>query len=320
MKKEAIVLAVIFGALLLYLVFHQSDNIHYQLPEISKIPQKTISKIEITKDADKIILTRKDDKWLIIPEKYPADSGMVNQIIDIVNNLSVTALVSESENYLRYELDEKNRIHVKAFTGDDVKREFYIGKTAPSFNHTFIRLEKDPRVYHARDNFRAKFDQTADNLRDKTALSFNMNDIQEVIIEKEKRQMTFMKKQLPAELNANKSKKPDQKEIAPEVKQIWQDVSGKNIEDMKINNFLSTLSTLRCKNYLAGQNKEDLKNLIFNAKLKGTNEYSISIFSVEKSKEEYPATSSQNDYPFTIDKTTADSILSAFDEKEEKKS
>jgi hypothetical protein len=315
MKKESIILAVIFVALVLYLVFHKSDNIHYQLPKISKISQKTISKIEIEKDADKIILTLKDGKWLIMPEQYPADSGMVNQIIDIVNNLSVTALVSESENYLRYELDEKNRIHVKAFAGDDVKREFYIGKTAPSFNHTFIQLEKNPRVYHARDNFRAKFDQTADNLRDKTALSFNMNDIQEVTIEKEKRQMTFMKKQIPGEINANKSKTPDQKEILPETKLVWLDDSGKNIEELKINNFLSALSGLRCKNYLTNKTKEELKNSIFTAHLKGIKEYSISIFAIEKNKEEYPATSSQNDYPFTIEKTTADSILSVFDEK-----
>jgi hypothetical protein len=320
MKKEYTILAGIFVALLLYLVFHKSDNIHYQLPKISKISPKTISNIEIEKGADKIILTLKDGKWLIMPEQYPADSGMVDQIIDIVNNLSVTALVSESENYLRYELDEKNRIHVKAYTGDDKKREFYIGKTAPSFNHTFIRLEKDPRVYHARDNFRAKFDQTADNFRDKTALSFNMNDIQEVIIEKEKRQLAFMKKQIPIEINTNKSKSPDQKKILPETKTVWRDASGKNIEELKINNFLSALSGLRCKNYLTNNTKEELKNSIFTAHLKGLKEYSITIFAIEKNKEEYPATSSQNDYPFTIDKTTADSILSAFDEKEEKKS
>jgi uncharacterized protein (DUF1499 family) len=319
MKKEYILLAVIFVLLLSYLAFHQSDNIHYQLPVISKIPPKSISKIELTKDADKITLARKDDKWLMIPEQYPADSGMVNQIIDIITNLSVTALVSESENYLRYELDEKNRIHVRAFVGDDIKREFYIGKTAPSFNHTFIRLEKDPRVYHAGENFRAKFDQTADKLRDKTALSFNMNDIQEVIIEKEKKQITFMKKQIPAGINTSKAKTPDQKEVSPETKPVWQDANGNNIEDLKINSFLLTLSGLRCKNYPADKKKEDLKNPIFTAKLKGAKEYSISIFAVEKNKEEYPAASSQNDYPFSIEKSTADSILTIFDKKEEKK-
>jgi len=45
MKKEYILLAVIFVLLLLYLAFHQSDNIHYQLPEISKIQPKTIDRL-----------------------------------------------------------------------------------------------------------------------------------------------------------------------------------------------------------------------------------------------------------------------------------
>lgn len=320
MKKEYILLAVIIAALSLYLVLHKPDTIHYQLPDLSTIQSKVISKMEIVKDGTTIGLVKKDDKWLIAPEQYPADGEMVRQMLDVIDDLVVTALVSESENYVRYELDDKNQIHVKAFKGDAVIREFYVGKTAPSFNHTFIRLQKDPKVYHARNNFRSKFDQTVESLRDKTALSFDQNELQEIVIEKEKQQITFVKNQIPVEQKTDTAEKPNQTETAPETKPVWQDASGNDIDQSKIDNFLSRLSKLKCKHYLATKTKDDMKDSIYTAHLKGANEYSISLFTMDEGSEEYPAISSQNNYVFAIDKSTADSIISAFDEKEVKKS
>ncbi|RJP75977.1 MAG: DUF4340 domain-containing protein [Desulfobacteraceae bacterium] len=317
MKKEYIILAVIIAALTLYLVFHKPDNIHYQLPRLSVIQQNVISKIEIIKDGKTLGLIKKDDKWRIVPEQYPADTEMIRRMLDVIDDLAVTALVSESENYVRYELDDKNRIHVKAFKGDDIIREFYIGKAAPSFNHTFIRLQTDPKVYHAGNNFRSGFDQTMESLRDKTVLSFHQNDIHEVLIEKGQQQIAFVQKQIPVEKKAESAEKPNQNTIAPETKQVWQDASGKDMDLLKMNTFLSRLSKLKCKKYLTDKTRDDLGDAICTVHLKGPNEYSISLFAMDEDNQEYPAISSQNDYIFALDKTTADSIIAAFDEKKE---
>jgi uncharacterized protein (DUF1499 family) len=317
MKKEYIILAVIIAALSLYLVFHKPDNIHYQLPELAGIQQKLISKLEIIKDGKTLALMKKDDQWRIVPEQYPADGEMVHQILDVIDDLAVTALVSESENYLRYELDDKHRIHVKAFKGDDIVREFYIGKAAPSFNHTFIRLQTDPKVYHAGDNFRSRFDQTVESLRDKTVLSFHQNDIHEVVIEKGEQQFAFAQKQIPIEKKTESAEKPNQNTIAPETKPVWQDASGKDMDLLKMNAFLSRLSKLKCKKYLTDKTRDDLGDVICTVHLKGANQYSISFFAMDEDNAEYPAISSQNDYAFALDKTIADAIIAAFDEKKE---
>jgi hypothetical protein len=318
-KKEYIILVAIIAVLSLYLAIHKPDEIHYQLPELSQIPQKEISKVEITKEAETVILIKKNDKWLLDPNQYPADMEKVKKILDVIADLSVTALVSESENYVRYELDENSRIHVKAYKGERLKREFYIGKTAPSFNHTFIRLRNDSKVYHARENFKSDFDQTVEAMRDKTVLTLEQNEIQEINIIKGDKQLTFAKKHITVEIKTDKETKKEKTDTPPETSPVWQDASGKNVGDSKVNNFLSTMKNLRCNKYLEGKIKDELKEPIYIVHFKGVEDHSLSIFAKEKD-EDYPAISSQNGYAFVLESSTADKILSTFDEKKEEKS
>ena len=315
MKKEYIILAAVIVLLSLYLIFHKQDRIHYQLPVLDKIGKKTITRIEMTKGDNAIQLEKQGDGWLISPENYPADKEKINQILDVIDDLTVTALISESESYTRYELDDANRIHVKAFAGDVLKREFYIGKAAPTFHHTFVRLANDPKVYHGRNNFRSRFDQTVEGLRDQSVLSFQQQDIQEITIENAVA-MTFTKKQIPVAVKTDDAEKPI--ESSP-MKEVWQNGSGQEVESSKINPFLARLSNLRCQRYLTtGKTKEDLGKPVYSVRLKGAQDYALSIFAADEESSEYPAVSSQNNYPFAMDKTTAESIINAFAEKKEK--
>jgi len=315
-KKEYIILAAIIVGLSLYITIHKSDKIHYTIPEMGAVSQKDITKIEISKKNESIILTRKDDKWMIGPEAYPADSGKINNILDILDDLSLTALVSESENYVRYDLSEDQRIHVRAFQGDALKREFDIGKTAPSFRHTFVKIDKDPKVYHARENFRSYFEQSIDSLRDKAVLSFDQNDIQEISISKGNQSLAFSKKQIPVENKPDKNSKEEVKSQQPETKTAWQDGEGKTVESSKINSLLSLLSDLKCKRYLSDK-KEDLKEPLYTVHLRGIEEQSLSIFKKGTDEsQEYPAISSLNRYAFTLEASKVENMTSVLENKE----
>jgi hypothetical protein len=315
MKKEYIILAAIIIGLSLYLTIHKSDKIHYTIPEMATVPQKDITKIEISKKNESITLTRRDDKWVIGPNAYPADSGKINKILDILDDLSLTALVSESKNYVRYDLGEDQRIHVRAFGGDAIKREFDIGKAAPSFRHTFVKIGKDPKVYHALENFRSYFEQSVDSLRDKAVLSFDRNEIQEIAITKENQSLAFSKKQMPVEGKPDKDSKKEEKSLQPETKTIWQDSEGKTVEESKINSLLSFLSDLKCKRYLTG-GKEDFKEPIYTVHLRGIEEQSLSIFKKETDEsQEYPSISSWNPYAFVLENSRAENIMSVFEKK-----
>ncbi|MBW2251827.1 MAG: DUF4340 domain-containing protein [Deltaproteobacteria bacterium] len=167
-KKEYIILAVIIAALLLYLSQRKTDRTLYKLPDVPEISNSNITKIEINKNSTPIILSKEGDLWTIGPKKYPADTLKVKNMLDVMGKLTLTALVSESKSYNRYNLDDDNKITVKAFDKDKLKLEFDIGKAASSFRHTFVKIAGDERVFHARGSFMGKFDKTVDDLRDKT--------------------------------------------------------------------------------------------------------------------------------------------------------
>ena len=182
LKKEYIVLVLIIIALSAYLYMRSADRTLYQLPQIPPINEKDLTKLEITSGKATIVLNKKDDKWYIEPSEYSTDANKVKGMLEAIKNLSLTALVSESKDYNRYELEEGQKINVKAYQGDNLKLDIDVGKTASSFRHTFVRPSGDERVFHARGNLKNAFDVTVDMLRDKTVLSLKPAEIQQLNI------------------------------------------------------------------------------------------------------------------------------------------
>lgn len=315
LKREYVILAAVMLALVSYLVFRQTDRTHYQLPNLPEVAANKISKLEIEKSGDWIVLNQKDNRWFIGPQDYPADAGKVNEMLDTIKNLSVTALVSESRNYGRYDLDDSKKISVKAWSGNTLSREFAIGKAASTYRHTHILLASDPNVYHAEGNFRNTFDQTVDNLRDLGVLAFDHNTIHELEITEDQKTTVVSRKELPVAESEDK-KSDTEASGPPETKTVWQTADGQTVDTSRLNSLLSTLSRLKCEKYLDEGKKDQLKNPIWALTLKENNKlYALSIFA--KSDEEdqnYPALSSENAYPFLLSGFQVDNMKKNIDE------
>ena len=318
-KKEYIILAVIIAALLLYLSQRITDRTLYQLPDVPEISNSDITKIEINKNSTPIFLSKEGDRWTIDPKKYPADTLKVKSILDVMEKLTLTALVSESKSYNRYNLDNDNKITVKAFDKDTLKLEFDIGKAASSFRHTFVKIAGDKRVFHARGSFRGKFDKTVDDLRDKTVLAFKLNEIDAIHITNGDKEISFSRTESPVEVKELKeadtsNPKPQQTEIT------WQNASGKKGVNSKINRLLTTLSDLSCDKYLSDRSKDEFTDPVYTILLKGSKEYKLSVFEkLDKDNEDYPAISSENNYPFILTGSQVKSIMEDPGEMLEKK-
>jgi len=321
-KKEYIALIVVIVALVAYLVFHKTDRTHYQLPDVPKVSEKKISKLEITTKGEKILLNKKGDDWFIGEKAYLADKGKVNDILDVLGNLSVTTLVSESKNYVRYELDDEKKILVTAWSGGDLSRELEIGKAASTYQHTFIKLAGDPNIYHARGYFRMKFEKSANDLRDKAVLSFKEDEIKAVEIYKDQSTTLISHKETISEKKEEKgteSEKDAQKQFE------WQTADGKVMEASKVKDLISYFTDLQCEAYIEDKNKEDMadKDPTVRITLKGEKDYSLSVFATDKEKEDNkPAVSSMNPYPFFVTGSTVEKIddkIKALLNPEEKK-
>ena len=300
-KKEYIVLIVVILALGLYVFFRTPDRSQYQLPRLPEVDAAAITKVEIDKPDTSIVIEKEGDEWHLVPKGYLADTNRVKTMLETIQGLTVTALVSESKSYGRYDLGDDKKITVKAWIGDKLGREFDLGKAAASFRHTFVKWPGDGRVYHARGNFRATFDQNVDSLRDKLVLSFDQAGIEEIRIIQGQQELVLVRTQLPVEAtngpDGAESKSPEQR--APEF--VWQTADGRQGDKTNLSRLMTTLSSLRCEKYIDDKSKADFTNPIYAVRLKGAQEFSLSLFAKTDDKaKHYPAVSSGSDYPFFL--------------------
>ena len=305
-KKEYLILVLIIAALAAYLFMRSADRTFYELPQISALEQNQITRIEISKGSGSIVLNKKDNKWNLEPHGYIADAKMVKDMLDVLGSLTLTTLVSESKDYGRYELSDGKRITVKVWQQNALKRNFDIGKPASSFRHTFVKLDGDSRVFHARDNFRDKFDLTTDSLRDKNVLSFKPPDIREIQIIRDQTKLKLNRSQVPV------TQQQEKLDTAPQaaLKFEWQSSDGAQGNGPNLNRLLATLSNLNCETYINDRRKETFSAPVYAVKLKGGQDYELNVFAkLQKDDESYPAVSSDSDDPFFLSDSQVKQIM-----------
>jgi hypothetical protein len=310
LKKEYVFIALAIVLLAGYLAVRKTDRTEYQLPAIAKVAATDINRIEIARREGTVVLEKKESTWLIQPEAYLADSGKVEDL----EKLSLTALVSDSKSYSRYDLEPDKAIRVKAWAGDGLKRDIQIGKPAPTFQHTFVRVGDAIEVYHAQQNLKNAFDQTADKLRDKTVLAFRMEEVTEIAIIREGKQTLIRKIEtgqppaVPAPAPAEDAMPADAAVKPAEVQ--WLTDQGKPADLSKINRLLSTLSRLSCESYLDGKSISDLSNPIAGFIIKGKKDYTLTLYDkTEKDAVNYPASSSETGSVFTLSDRQAEPLI-----------
>lgn len=308
-KKEYIILALVIVALSVYLIMRKSDRTQYELPDVPQVAAKEISKLQITRDKVIVLVNKKDENWYIGPEEYPADTGKIKDMLTALENLTLTALVSESKNYNLYDLGGDKKINVKAWQGENLKRDVDLGKTASSFRHTFIKPAGDERVFHARGNLRNNFDLSLDDLRDKLVLALTPADIQQFEVVQNQQPLVLNKAQAPVVVGNEQTDK--QAEAAPAKNQpVWQTADGRPVDEAVVKQILDTVSNLRCQKFINDRSKDDFTSPLFTLRMKGGREYSLSIFGKIAEKDTaYPAVSSGSNYAFLLSENQVDRLM-----------
>lgn len=311
LKKEYGILILIIALLSLYLVFQKKGKLQYELPKIEPIEKSAISQIRIRKKDSEIRVVKEGDSWLITPQNFPADGGMIETMLDDLVHLKLTALASESKSYSLYELHDEHRIEVIIFAGETSLRKLSIGKPAPSHRHTFVRLGDDHRVFHATDNLRNRFDKTVSDLRDKVVMKID-EEIAKVTLTKGKKSMTLVMATFPVSVDVTDEQKGQE---IKEPESTWQTTQGKPVNEQVVNDLINTLRNLTCDDFIEGGNKEDYTSPIYIVSMEGAKSYTISLF--EKKDSQYPAISSESDYPFQIAEWKAKKLMKEFKDFQE---
>lgn len=301
-KKEYLILGVVIAALAAYLYMRSSDRTHYTLPSLAALTAADITQVQISGGGKTQTLIRKDGRWVTDPQGFPADPKRVNEMLETLAGLNLTALVAESKNYALYELDPDHKVTVKAWQGNQLKRDIDVGKAAPSFRHTFVKLAGDDRVFHAADNFRFRFESGLDELRDKTVLAFNRQDIQEIQITKGTASLTLTR-------TPPKEETPPAGQPAP-APVAWQGSDGRPANSAAVEMLMGELVDLQCQTFIDDRDKTGFGTPIYSIALKGPKDYTLSVFApAGKEAPTYPAISSGSDYPFQLPADQAQRLM-----------
>jgi hypothetical protein len=305
-KKEYILLTLLIASSMAYLVLEHTDRIHYTLPGLKALKADDINRIEVTRAGVTTVLTKKDKSWYISGGNWRADQTKVSEMLDKLSTLTITDLVSESKSYERYQLDDKNKIILKAYSNNEVRRELSIGKTAPTNSHTYIRLPGDSKVYLASGDLPRLFMTPVAELRDMLVLGFASEKISSIEIIESEKSTVLTKEALPADKS--------QKEPAKGAVTLftWKNGKGGTVDKATIDPFLSGLSRLYCEKYLDNAIKASLVNPAITLTLKGTKEYTLSIF--EKTGGIVPAISSESESPFVFPGYKLETLKKSLDE------
>jgi hypothetical protein len=293
-KAEYLILIGIIAALAVYLTVRSTDRTQYELPDIAEVSAGEFTKLQIDHKGSSISLVKKDERWQLPPQAYPADPVRMEGILSTLATLKMTALASESRDYQRYELDDDHKIRVRAWTGDRIRRDFELGKAAPSFRHTFVKLADDHRVFHARDNFRRKFELDATGLQDKTALELTPASIKSFVISAAAVDTEFSRRD------------SDDEKALPE----WQRSDGEAVDRAAVEKLIGALAGLKHQGFVDGLRKTDLDKPIHTITLKNDGSHILSIFEKQSSDaDQYPAVSSRVQFPFYLSGSQTEQIL-----------
>ena len=305
LKKEYLLLGIVILALGLYLFFNQRDRVHYTLPETPRLETADMTRIEIEKPGGHLSLKQVDGTWRVTPGDYPADSGQVAPILSAIAELTLTALVSETQSFARYDLDADRRIDVRAYSGDTLVRRFAVGKAAGTFRHTHVLVGEDPNVYHAAGSFRWTFDKSVDDLRDKTVLALDRSAITAIGLTTEGQQIVVEKHSPAAEPAATGKDTPASPPPATGPADAteeprWETAAGEPVDAATVDQLLS-LDPLKCSAFLDDDKAAVDAVALYRLELRGTETKILEIFSpAADTASDYPARSSDSPYPFKL--------------------
>ncbi|SDT84118.1 DUF4340 domain-containing protein [Desulfobacula phenolica] len=312
MKKEYMILIALILILGAYLLFYKGNKDHYTLPEIPQIDVAKITSLTLDKKEGAIAFTKKGKNWVLTDKEYPADSPAVENMLDTIKTFKLSALVSQKGDLKRYELDNEHHIRVKLVQDEKTIFEFTLGKTAPSFNHTFVMLANDKNIYHANGSFKSYFDKPQDDFRDKKVLEFKQASIKQFTIEKEGVSKTLILKEDEKDPKKSSPKESDPKESNKKKTEItWTAEDGTVADKEAVSNLLSSVAFLECKKYVSVPSKNELEKSLPLCKITLKNEADIelTLFKTDNS-DNLIGISSMNEYVFELSQFNGKEIVS----------
>ncbi|MDQ3023086.1 MAG: DUF4340 domain-containing protein [bacterium] len=196
---------LLLGALLLLVLaaLLVADPFHWLRPTDEKIAEKDperrvlvdmkadeLTALEIRQpDQDRPFRLEKDkDRWYVVVDgkRTKADSERIDKIIEELPGLRADSIAtSDQTSYDDMEVSDGKAIMLKVYKGGTTPAaSLHVGKAAPGFQTSFVRLDGGKEVWRAGKNVKSLFGYTAEDYRTKKPWAFKTEAATKVSLQK----------------------------------------------------------------------------------------------------------------------------------------
>ena len=218
----------------IYLVSRTTGLLHYALPNLPPMPEASVDRVEIDRGSSHVVLRRNGNSWLIDGPNYPANPKIIEDMIRAAATLTITDLIAEEPTYNRYGLGQAESITATFLNGSRRLRVITIGKRAPTYSHTYVLIDDDPRVYQAIGNLTQAFPAQEQIFRDRSILDFETSDIAKISVT-----TTGVTSELIRDVLPTSAASP-----------TWQNAKGEAVDSEKVQHALDRLARMQASRFV----------------------------------------------------------------------
>lgn len=169
------ILVVLGGMFMFARVSEQPGEPYHQA--LVNINTDQVARIVIDGPKGHTELEKGPDGWrLTDPVDYPADQDLVSATLGFLSGLTSNGIISSNpEKAGLFEVDDEKGVKVSLyFAGEaDPQVRIVVGKLAPGFSNTYVRVGDAPEVHQVAGALRFQLERDATAWRDKQILSFD---------------------------------------------------------------------------------------------------------------------------------------------------
>jgi hypothetical protein len=292
MNKKIAISVSIIGVLLLYLL---ASNIK-RSSGIPDLPQMkgSADEIIVTSGSGAVTLLKKEGKWTVGENGYPADAKVIGEIEKRFKEINVTDLISSKGYYAKYDLTPDKYIEVIIKKKGMIFRKFKIGKKSPTNRHTFIRIGDQPEIFLAEGTFDLVMNKSIDDFREREMLKIAPDTVSDITVEYQGRTFAFFR-------TAEKKAADKQAKKGGNVWGKWacRGYEGVQLDEARVGALLNPLNPLRAKSFPDTQ-KELMPPKVCMVKLKASSkEVQLTVFA---KGDTYIASTSESPFAFGVEK------------------
>jgi len=143
-----------------------------------------VRKLEISRSGERLTLEKRDDQWFIVGDpQLPGDRVRIDDMLTELQAARLIDFVDEQPTDLSsYGLSEPH-ISVTVWLGETMaQKQLLIGTQDPALNY-YARGSVRPNVFTVRKNLADTLSKSPNDLRDRSVLSFDRDDVAEIRID-----------------------------------------------------------------------------------------------------------------------------------------